>query len=124
MMAEKARIFQDFEIRDKILQCTSPGEAKKLGREVKSFDEEHWNDHRFRIVVEGNYHKFSQNEDLKQFLVQTNDRILAEASPVDAIWGIGLAASHDFAKLPSNWRGLNLLGFALMEVRDSLHTIS
>lgn len=120
MMAEKARTFHDENIRDQILQCNSPGEAKKLGREVENFDEELWNQQRFQIVVSGNYAKFSQNEALREFLVQTNTRVLVEASPVDAIWGNGLAANHELALNPSKWRGLNLLGFALMEVRDML----
>lgn len=50
----------------------------------------------------------------------TADRVLVEASPVDAIWGIGLAASDPLAAEPATWQGLNLLGFALMEVRRRL----
>jgi hypothetical protein len=64
--------------------------------------------------------KFGQHESLKTFLLQTGDRILVEASPFDHIWGIGMAASHPDAEKPENWRGLNLLGFALMEVRSRL----
>ena len=65
--------------------------------------------------------KFGQNYDLKDFLLSTADKIIVEASPVDPVWGIGLAKDHDDASLPDKWRGLNLLGFALMEVRDELH---
>lgn len=64
-------------------------------------------------------HKFGQHPDLKRFLINTNDRILVEASPVDTIWGIGLAAGDEKAKNPNQWNGLNLLGFALMETRDN-----
>ena len=60
----------------------------------------------------------SQNPELKEFLLNTGDSILVEASPVDAIWGIGLAADDPAAAEPHNWQGQNLLGFALMRVRD------
>lgn len=120
MMVEKARLFNDKEIESKILNAKSPGEAKKLGRLVKGFDQKVWETNRSRIVIEGNFHKFDQNPALKAFLLSTKQRILVEASPVDPIWGIGLAADHEFAAVPTKWKGLNLLGFALMEVRDRL----
>jgi len=77
---------------------------------------EHW----MMIVIEGNLHKFKQNEDLKDFLLATRGKVLVEASPVDAIWGIGLARDHEDALCPTKWRGPNLLGYALMTVRDML----
>ncbi len=120
MMAEKARLFGDSEIREKILRSGSPGAAKQLGREVRGFDQDIWERERFDIVVKGNVQKFSQNQELGKFLIDTKKRILVEASPVDRIWGIGLDATSEFANVPSKWRGLNLLGFALMEVRDYL----
>ena len=120
MMAEKAKLFKDLEIWQKIIDCSSPAAAKNLGRQVKGFDQEIWEAYRFEIVKKGNFHKFSQNQDLANFLIQTNKRILVEASPVDAIWGIGLAEDHHDANNPKKWRGLNLLGFVLMEVRDEL----
>lgn len=120
MMAEKARLFEDNETLERILIAKSPGEAKKLGRQVKGFDQQIWEENRFEIVVKGNLHKFEQNGELKEYLLNTNKRILVEASPVDAIWGIGLDRNSEFAAVPPKWRGLNLLGFALMEVRDLL----
>ncbi|RMK24523.1 NADAR family protein [Pseudomonas aeruginosa] len=79
-----------------------------------------WNAERVGIVIEGNLGKFGQNASLKKYLLGTADRVLVEASPVDAIWGIGLAASDPLAAEPATWQGLNLLGFALMEVRRRL----
>ncbi|MEN0050216.1 MAG: NADAR domain-containing protein, partial [Bacteroidota bacterium] len=38
----------------------------------------------------------------------------------DRIWGIGLAADANNIENPDTWKGLNLLGYALMEVRDQL----
>ncbi|MCO6174652.1 NADAR family protein [Flavobacterium sp. NRK F10] len=120
MMAKKADLFGDQEILEKILACKSPAEAKKLGREVKNYEDSVWNENQFRIVKEGNYHKFNQNQLLKEFLLNTKNRILVEASPVDTIWGIGLASDHKDVYNPEKWNGLNLLGFALMEVRDEI----
>ena len=72
------------------------------------------------LVVEGNRAKFAQNPELGAFLRATAGWVLVEASPVDFIWGIGLAKDHADAHNPAQWRGLNLLGFALMDVRDAM----
>ena len=120
MMAKKAELFNDNEVLAKIINANSPAEAKKLGREVKNYDDKLWLANRYEIVKEGNYHKFSQNIDLKTFLLNTKDRVLVEASPVDPIWGIGMASDHKDVMNPEKWKGLNLLGLALMEVRDEL----
>jgi len=120
MMAKKAELFKDHAVLEKILQAKSPAEAKKLGRQVMNYHENLWLAARFEIVKEGNNHKFSQNPELKTFLLNTKNRVLVEASPVDAIWGIGMAGDHKDVMNPEKWRGLNLLGFALMEVRDEL----
>ncbi|MFD9126091.1 NADAR family protein [Kitasatospora sp. NPDC059571] len=120
MMAGKARMFGDEGTRERILNARTPGEAKKLGRLVSGFDEQRWTAERFELVVEGNVAKFSQDEDLRSYLLGTSRRVLVEASPLDRLWGIGLAADHEHATRPSQWRGLNLLGFALMEARTRL----
>ncbi|WP_298417549.1 NADAR family protein [uncultured Kordia sp.] len=120
MMAEKARIFNDTEIRKEILTVHHPHDAKKLGRKVKNFDPIIWNKYKFNSVVEGNYHKFSQHKNLQQFLCNTKNRILVEASPRDRIWGIGMSQNNEKVNNPNLWRGQNLLGFALMEVREQL----
>lgn len=120
MMAQKAKLFADEDIFQKIIQVNHPNEAKTLGRKVKNYQENVWLEHRFDIVVKGNIAKFSQHPALKAFLLDTQERILVEASPVDKIWGIGLAADDECAEKPLQWKGLNLLGFALMEVRKQL----
>lgn len=120
MMAGKARVFNDAEVLAEILQSTSPNEAKKLGRKVHNFDDKVWKQHRMELVVAGNYAKFSQHEKLKAFLLSTGNQVLVEASPYDKIWGIGVGASNEHANNPLQWKGLNLLGFALMAVREQL----
>ena len=120
MMAKKALLFNDQETHDLIINADTPAEAKKLGRKVKSFQPEIWERYAFVYVVEGNLHKFSQHQDLQLFLKNTHDKVIVEASPVDAIWGIGLTQDDPRAYDPQKWSGTNLLGFALMEVRDKL----
>ena len=122
MMAAKARLFRDLENEEKILTSSHPKQAKELGRKVSGFDEATWIRERYRLVVEGNLAKFSQNAGLRQFLLATGKRLLVEASPYDRIWGIGLAADHSDAEKPAAWKGLNLLGFALIEVRTMLQS--
>ncbi len=120
MMAGKARLFEDAAAERAVLTAGHPAEAKKAGRLVRGFDEAIWQRERFRIVVEGSVHKFGAHEELREFLLGTGERVLVEASPVDRVWGIGLAAGDDAAMDPERWRGPNLLGFALMEARERL----
>ncbi|GAB3826596.1 NADAR family protein [Hymenobacter jeollabukensis] len=120
MMAEKARLFGDEVNRQAIIEAAHPDQAKKYGRLVRGFDAEQWEAARFAIVVRGNEAKFGQHPALREFLLASGTRVLVEASPVDAIWGIGLAQNDPRALNPASWRGLNLLGFALMEVRARL----
>lgn len=120
MMAEKAKLFGDLDTHNKIMAASHPGAAKDLGRSVVGFDEQLWQQHRYEIVLRGNEAKFAQNKELYTFLLNSKNRVLVEASPVDSIWGIGLAAADPMAMKPAKWKGLNLLGFALMEVRSLL----
>lgn len=120
MMAQKAKLFNDLDIFQEIIQAQTPNEAKKLGRMVRGYTETLWLRRRFKIVVEGNIAKFSQHHELKKFLQSTHNDILVEASPLDSIWGIGMAEDHLDIENLKQWKGLNLLGFALMEVRKSL----
>jgi len=122
-MAQKALLFNDIAVFEKVLTAKSPGEAKALGRQVQNFDEVLWLEKRFEIVIAGCLHNFGQHQELKEFLLNTKDMVLVEASPVDRIWGIGLAADDDRAENPKHWNGLNLLGFALMEARDRLREV-
>lgn len=120
MMAQKARLFGDEEMLAKIITASEPAQAKKLGRRVRGFDQLTWERNRFDLVVAGNLAKFSQHDDLREFLLSTGNQVLVEASPRDRIWGIGMSAANEKASDPQQWRGLNLLGFALMTVRTQL----
>jgi ribA/ribD-fused uncharacterized protein len=118
MMAQKALLFNDKEIYKEIMKTESPSQVRNLGRKVKNFDPEIWDENKYNIVVQGNRYKFNQNKDLKEWLMSTYGQTLVEASPHDRIWGIGYEeknAANNFSK----W-GENLLGKALMVVRQEI----
>jgi ribA/ribD-fused uncharacterized protein len=125
MMLQKALLFNDADVVRKVLAI--PGSAshdlgaiKALGRAVRGFDQSTWAEHRERIVYEGNLEKFRQNRDLWAKLDATGDSVIAEASPRDTIWGIGIGEKRAVAEGENSWRGKNLLGYALMKVRAKL----
>ncbi|MFD9910063.1 NADAR family protein [Streptomyces sp. NPDC059063] len=120
MMAAKARLFGDAEAERAVLAARTPAEAKRAGRLVRGFDDAIWARERFGIVVRGSVLKFTSDDALRAYLVGTGERVLVEASPVDAVWGVGLDAEGARSAGPEGWRGLNLLGFALMSARDRL----
>jgi len=122
MMAMKARLFNDEAIYERIINCGHPKTAKSLGRQVKAFNQAIWDVHKTNIVFDGNLLKFSQNESLKSQLLFTHKSLIAEASPYDKVWGIGMLQGHNDANDPTKWKGQNLLGKALMEVRNQLRT--
>ena len=91
---------------------------KALGRKVKGYNDGYWNGVRQLLVYEGLKEKFAQHEDLKRQLLDTEDSILAECAVNARIWGIGLSMKDSNRLEPEKWRGQNLLGYALMMVRN------
>jgi ribA/ribD-fused uncharacterized protein len=120
MMHGKALLFRDAEVAAEIMAADHPRKHKALGRKVKNFDDQTWKANRERIVLEGNRAKFTQNPALLEQLLATKGTTLVEASPFDRIWGIGLGASNPLAQDPKTWRGQNLLGKILTQLRDEL----
>ncbi|GAA1023592.1 MULTISPECIES: NADAR family protein [Amycolatopsis] len=120
MMWRKALLFGDETKAERILEARHPRQAKELGRGVVGFDQKQWEACRGEIVLAGSVAKFGQNPELLRFLLGTGKRVLVEASPLDQVWGIGLAADDPDAENPARWRGLNLLGFALAQARTIL----
>lgn len=123
MMAEKARLFEDGDTRKLILDEIDPKMIKALGRKVEGFEQSVWDKYKYSIVLNGNYAKFIQNQDQLDFLLGTGDKVLVEASPYDTIWGIGMQEADPQVHNPLLWKGENLLGFALMEVRNELRRV-
>lgn len=114
----KAVAMNDMESAQKILAEKNPGKCKALGRQVKPYNESLWDNIRESVMYTAIYHKFNQNENLKKELLATGDKIIVEASPTDKIWGIGIG-EEDAPYIPEeDWPGQNLLGKALMKLRE------
>lgn len=120
MMYQKAICFGDEVVAELILKSDDVAYIKELGRTVSGYNENVWNGMRQLIVYEGLVAKFSQNEALKERLLQTGDALLAECAVHDRIWGIGLSMKDEKRFDISQWRGENLLGYALMMVRNKI----
>jgi len=123
MMYQKAIMFGDINTAHAILLTGNPKEQKDLGRMVSNYDDAVWSAKRVEVMVEGLFEKFNQNPLLKEALLNTGDTIIVEASPVDRIWGIGLAEDDPRALIETQWLGKNLLGRVLMKVRDDLRKL-
>ncbi|MBO5534589.1 MAG: NADAR family protein [Clostridia bacterium] len=117
MMDEKAKLFHDEERYADILRATHPRECKALGRQVKPFDAKVLGAARYEIVKTASRAKFEQNPELMAKLLETGEAVLAEASPKDMLWGIGLDRAAAADTNPAKWPGRNLLGRILMELR-------
>ncbi|KAL8583797.1 hypothetical protein ACOMHN_036432 [Nucella lapillus] len=120
MMHQKAVLFGDEDAARQILSSSDPKFQKEMGRKVKNFDDDVLTKECVNIVTRANMAKFGQNAKIKGILLSTYPKTLVEASPVDALWGIGHAEDHVKAWNQSTWRGRNLLGFAPTDVRDQL----
>lgn len=121
MMYQKALFFNDNMSAENILDTPyNPKKYKELGRDVVDFDPNEWDKVKSVIVYNGNFEKFNQNEQLQKILIETYPKTLVEASPDDTIWGIGLSISNPDRFHQSMWKGENMLGYILTDVRDRL----
>lgn len=121
IMNAKALLFEDYDIAEKIMKETFPKNIKFLGRRVKNFDKKKWNENRENITYIGLLAKFKQNQHLKNIILSTGNKDLVEASPTDAIWGIGMSENHPDIENKKLW-GENILGKILMKVRNHIHS--
>ena len=120
MMYKKAILFQDYQTAEKILSTDDVAEIKALGRIVQHFDEEIWREKRESIVHKGVLQKFLQNPELAEKLLETGEQMIAECAVKDKIWGIGLSMGDEERFCVDKWKGQNLLGQILMQVRAEI----
>lgn len=124
MMAHKAKVFRDWESYDQIMKSSDLKEIKALGRHVREYDDTLWSSIRQHIMRRGIRAKFQQNTDIRLKLMKTGYTILAECAEKDFIWGIGLPVTDERVQDISQWKGQNLLGKALMQVRADMFSWS
>lgn len=122
MMAGKADLFGDYDTLEKIMDAGHPRDQKELGRQVKNFDQKVWGENAREIVLQGNMAKFSQDSDLREYMLATGDRILVEGAWYDPVWGVALAWDDPKILDEANWQGTNWLGQSLMKVRQELNS--
>lgn len=120
MMHQKAVLMNDSETAQLILQTNDPRKMKALGRKVRGWDQDLWDEHKADIATRGCRAKFTQNDDLAEMLLATGTKTLVEAAHYDKVWGIGLRATDPLATKPDQWPGQNILGKCLMQVREEL----
>ena len=120
MMAQKAALFRDYDAFFKILNTNDQGKIKRLGKQVANYKDDVWDRLRGPMMRRGLRAKFQQNPDLLEKLLATGNDILVECSASDKIWGIGLSVDDKRIKNIAKWKGRNLLGTVLMQVRSDL----
>jgi ribA/ribD-fused uncharacterized protein len=120
MMAKKCLAHGDYKGVTDVMECDDPREQKAIGRRISNYSDEIWNPKRYQVVVDGNFYKFTQDPRLKELLISTGNKIIVEASPYDKVWGIGLGTNDNRVLNESLWDGQNLLGKAIMDVRELL----
>ena len=120
MMFAKANFFGDYETGKRIMESVMPRQQKQLGRQVRNYDDSKWAEVRLQIVTDILWSLYDQHPEHAAYLLKTGDKTIVEASPYDSIWGIGLSEAEYCASIRSRWEGQNLLGVALMAVREKL----
>ena len=123
IMLEKASLMGDKDIFEQLKDSKNPSYSKKLGRKIKNFDEKLWEKERPNVALYGLTFKFTSFPMLRDKLISTKNAILVEAAPYDRIWGVGMRSNDPNIRVPKKWKGQNILGFTLMNVRENIsHT--
>ncbi|MNK46301.1 hypothetical protein D3C87_650840 [compost metagenome] len=120
MMAGKAMVFNDQDAMLAIMDAEHPAEQKKLGRTVKNFDQAIWEKVARDIVYIGNFYKFAQHTASRDFLDESQQKIIVEGADYDPVWGVKIAWDDPAIEDEANWKGTNWLGQCIMRVRDDL----
>jgi ribA/ribD-fused uncharacterized protein len=120
IMYQKCMLFGDRTSAEAVLATKDVALQQKIGRNARGYIGNVWSGARQAIAMRGLYAKFSQNIDLREMLLNTGDAYLVECAGSDKVWACGIRLSDDQRLDASNWTGENILGFALMEVRERL----
>ena len=123
LLANRAKLFKDQEMLERIMESKSIRQAKLFGRKIRNFNQDKWDKHKLNMSYVANLCKFQQDENLKFKLLETEDKILVYANVYDSVWGVGKKITDLDIRNPHSWKGENLLGFILMKVRDDLRKV-
>ena len=119
-MYQKCVLFGDTASAKAVLATNDTKTQQAIGQNAKGYIEDVWAGQRQLVAVHGLLAKFSQNEELKKKLLDTGDAWLVECAHRETLWACGIRLNEDERCVASKWRGQNILGFALMEVRSIL----
>ncbi len=122
MMAAKAKMFNDDEIYDLIMEAKMPNDQKRFGRKIANFDKSAWDAKAIEIVTLGNYNKFTQHAESGAALKEFEFNIFVEASPYDPVWGVGLKEDDPLIQDERNWKGTNWLGICINNAAELIRT--
>ena len=120
IMYRKCMIFGDEKSAKAILATEDTAKQQAIGRNAAGYNSHVWTGLRQMVVFRGLMAKFRQNEDLKEKLLDTGDAYLVECAGSDKIWACVVRLNDAKRFDVANWTGDNILGFALMEVRQKL----
>ena len=120
IMFQKCILFGDVKAAQMIMDTDDVAEQQKIGKTAKGYNNIVWAGIRQAVAYRGLLAKFDQNSDLKQKLLDTGDAYLVECAGSDKIWACGVHIDNEDRKNITKWKGQNILGFALMEVRKEL----
>ncbi|KAI6234772.1 hypothetical protein M3Y99_00767000 [Aphelenchoides fujianensis] len=116
----KARTFGDNRMAKRILAEPSGRQAQILSFQLSTFDAKKWDAKSFGVMKRALKAKFFQNLYLKKALKETGNDVLVFADDSNLRWSAGVQHTSPKIADPSAWKGKNLLGDALMQVRSSL----
>ena len=120
IMYRKCLTFGDGISADAVLKTDDTARQQQIGRNAAGYIDSVWAGMRQTVAIKGLLAKFSQNEALKQKLLNTSDAVLVECAGSDKVWACGIRLNDAHRRDAANWTGQNILGFALMEVRSML----
>jgi ribA/ribD-fused uncharacterized protein len=121
LMFHKVMLFGQRRLAHQIMSLTDPTEIKKIGNaKFDGYSDMQWDVTCEGIISRGLIAKFSQNQDMCRVLLGTGNRIIAFATPLDEMWGTGIAINNPEACNVFKWTGKNRLGKVLMQTRELL----
>ena len=123
IMYKKCMILGDEAAAKQVMATDDPEQQQAIGRSARNYHNTVWDGICQVVAMRGLLAKFSQHDDLRRKLLETGDAYLVECARSDHRWACGIGLYDDDRRDIDRWKGKNILGFALMEVRQALINI-